>query len=203
MLPFLLMEMQLALRTAATFPLESRAEKLLGLPLNDAVFYDNDKRLHPSYPLNLTLPSSVVSSVRSAPNLFKPQYRGGVTLVTNRSSQLGLPTCVVVTRCIPYGSNGHSYPFPNGMIDPYEPSANFSVRKRPNRGMLANLLTTPYDGPIETRCKVVGTSTCSRSLATRLLKLMDPVSPTQNLPNGWTPPAPFTTGKAGIKPVPA
>jgi len=184
MLPFLLVEMQLALRSAATYPLHVRASNLVGLPLQHAVYYDDDERLRPDHPLNETLPNHVVEAVRRGKGFFAPQYRGGVTLVTNRSAHRGLPTCEVVIRCVAYGNNGHSYPFPNGVSDPYAPGANLTLPTLP-KGVLAEIAMAPYYGPIETRCKPVGTSVCSRSETIRRLKLLDPIPATQSPPKGW------------------
>ena len=122
LLGFLLVEMYLAMQAATHTPLKIMAEQILGLPTRLSHFED-DILANRSSALARQLPATIVSLVsRQAPRAFSAAYRGGVTIVTNRSRARGIE----IFRCVPTTKNGHSYresdPFdlvsdPPGVID--------------------------------------------------------------------------------------
>ena len=111
LLPFLLVEMHLALQAAALKPLRVLAEEILGLPLQLSHFED-DVLANRSSPLRMQLPPRASSNVKRAIKAWPEAFRGGVTIVTNRSAVHREQ----VWRCVPMGKNGHSY----RATDPYD-----------------------------------------------------------------------------------
>jgi len=93
MLPFVLVEMHLALAEAERWPLRERAEQLLGLPMGRAA--------------------------RDGPQGSSPmgkQYHGVRIITTNRSSTPGRSPArddLMVMHCTPLSKNGHSLPILN------------------------------------------------------------------------------------------
>ena len=105
LVPFLLVEMHMALRAASERSLALRAQDLIGLPLQLTGF-DDDVAAKRSSPLSNAFPLKIASAIRRAPHAFPPAYHGGMTIVTNRSER---NQGEVVWRCVPMGTNGHSY----------------------------------------------------------------------------------------------
>ena len=108
-LPYVLVEMQMALRAAEKRPLEALAEEAIGLLLSHAWFDDdrrNNRSLPPAAVAGLPrLPPVINHAVARAHAAFPASYRGGVTIVTNRSSW----PSAVVWRCVPIATHAHSY----------------------------------------------------------------------------------------------
>lgn len=99
-LPMLLVEMVLALRAASTHPLKTHAVQRLGMPIEHAVYYDDDP-----------VPDGRLRQlVGASRQLFPRSYKGGVTIVTNRSyARVGRPEhSPEVMRCVPVMGPGHS-----------------------------------------------------------------------------------------------
>ena len=153
MLPFLLVEMNLALQDAAELPLDALAHKVAGLPLR-LTHFEDDVKANRSSPLAQLLPPATTAAVARARRAFSPAYRGGVTIVTNRSHLGGER----VWRCVPSMKNGHSYratdPYDFRDTEPGPGDANLTGIMFFNcKGM-----ASPHHGP---------------------LKSLDPLSPTQ------------------------
>ena len=110
LLGFLLVEMHLALRAAAKRPLAELADEVVGMPLHLSHF-DDDVLANRSSALAQQLPPRIAALVARAPKAFSAAYRGGVTIVSNRTKQLREQ----VFRCVPMMQNGHSY----RLSDPY------------------------------------------------------------------------------------
>lgn len=123
MLPFLLVEMAMALHAAEQRPLKHYAErKLLGLQIASAIFDDDIIAKRKSSALRQAMFSTrIATAISNAPRAFPPAYRGGVTIVTNRTARGPL-----VWRCVPLTRNAHSYretdpfDFDNATIQPGE-----------------------------------------------------------------------------------
>ena len=107
-LPFLLVEMRMALLAAAKLPLAAQAVAAAGMSLELTAFEDDAiANRTPSLSAMRRLPLRTAAAVHGAPRAFQPAYRGGVTVVTNRSSLW--PHSLVVWRCVPLAQNGHSF----------------------------------------------------------------------------------------------
>lgn len=154
MLAFLLLEMHLALQAAATVPLKALAESITGLPLHLSHFECDvvANRTPPAYVREL--PPRVEAVVKRARRAWPYQYRGGVTILTNRTSK-----GVRVWRCVPMLAGGHSY----RLSDPWD-------------------LSTDVPGDSDVRLAGIDRYDCiyqprPRSIAKA--DLDDPISPTQ------------------------
>ena len=158
MLPLLLVEMHLALVSAKERPLTKHAETSLGLPLGLAAFDDDllAKR-NSSEIVSKSLPPAVAIAVRRAARTFPPAYRGGVTIVTNRSER-----GETVWRCVPLSTNGHSY----RDLDPWD------IRGAP-------------PGEVDTRLTQLQIANCVLVFPPAFVQskgaraMLDPMSPTQ------------------------
>ena len=154
MLPFLLVEMYMAMKAAVTEPLDKRAERIIGLPVNLSYFYD-DVLANRSSPLIEQLPPPVAAAVRMSKRLVPATYRGGVTIVTNRSYRHEQ-----VWRCVPMAKNSHSY----RETDP-------------------NDFRTEQPGLNDSRLKELKTFQCHRVVPQGSLRVAERLSPTQMPPN--------------------
>ena len=165
-LPFVLTEMQMALRAAVQQPLSSLAEEIIGVPLELASFDDdirNNRSGTPRPSQDGRLPPHITHAIRRAHTAFSPNYRGGVTVVTNRSSVPGAGA--VVWRCVPISTHGHSY----RANDPLDVSLNDpAIDEDLARLIMAN-------------CMVIYPR--QMSLSREKLEQLDPLSPTQTPPN--------------------
>ena len=108
LLPFLLVEMHMALQAAAEAPLAAQADAVIGMPLRFAAFNDDVlANRTTSRSAERALPLHIAAAVHSARSAYLPAYRGGVTIVTNRSALWSHSP--VVWRCVPLARNGHSF----------------------------------------------------------------------------------------------
>jgi len=107
LLAFLLLEMHLALLAAAVKPLAQLADEIVGMPLHLTHFEDDvlANRSSDGSQKALMLPPKVQTLVARAVRGFPPQYRGGITIVSNRTKR----SREQVFRCVPMMENGHSY----------------------------------------------------------------------------------------------
>lgn len=142
LLAFLLVEMYLALRAAAQRPLERLAEQVVGLPLHLSHFED-DVIANRTSPLAAELPPRLQQLVAKARVAFPAAYRGGITLVTNRSKALGAQ----VHRCVPTTKNGHSYrvtdPFDLGDAEPAASLTGYECKDMMHRSDSAARISDP------------------------------------------------------------
>ena len=81
MLPFLLVEMAMALQAAEARPLRAAADELLGLPLSVASF-DDDVTSNRSVRVTdlKLLPARIAAAVKPAPHAYPPAYRAASRL---------------------------------------------------------------------------------------------------------------------------
>ena len=153
LLPFLVLEMHLALRAAVERPLLASAEDLIGLPLHLAAL-DDDAIAKRTARLPSEWPGQLANAIRRAPRAFPPAYRGGVTVITNRSSDKAWQE--VVWRCAPVSKNGHSYrdsdpwDIHDTMLTRHEADAKLSLLEgancvlvHPNLGKAARMALDP------------------------------------------------------------
>jgi len=177
MLPLLLVEMHLVLQAAKQRPLALRAEEVLGLPM-DLAFFDDDvqSRQYTSRPRGFTskirgagahsgvgrLPVPVQRTIERAPTVFGSHFRGGTTVVTNRTA-----AGPIVFRCVPITSYGHSL----HVMDPY----NYSE---------LGGFGQPEPGEGDAVLSLIHTGMCAYVGPTRIKKpLFEPISPTQEPQN--------------------
>ena len=161
MLPFLMVEMQLALQAATAKPLDALAEDIIGLPLRLSAFHD-DMLINRTSPLPAReLPPKIAAAVHAARFSFRPWYRGGVTIVTNRSRRWPTP---IVWRCVPTTKGSHSF----RACDPWdEDGRNCSLVMHEMRTVQVKLCVLVHP----------------KGLKSADYLLVDPLSPTQTPPN--------------------
>ena len=159
LLPFLLVEMHMVLRAAAERPLAELADDIIGMPLRLAS-YDDDVIANRSSAVTEALPERLGMAVRSARHAFPSAFRGGVTIITNRSAAWPSP---IVWRCVPVSRNGHSF----RSCDPFD--------------------VDPIASNADDELSRVESATCQvvhpRSLRSSAHAQIDPLSPTQSPPN--------------------